>query len=72
MDFSQYLEGFFVPGDDGNYHNIVSWQERGKYWYQDDKYEISDVNTDGQQDIVAFTDKQIFVKYGQQQSFVPE
>lgn len=66
MDFWQYLEGFFVPGEDGNYHNVVARQERGKYRYQDDKYEINDINSDGQQDIIAYTDKQIFVKFWEQ------
>lgn len=69
MDFGQYLEGFFMPGQDGNYHNVVARQERGKYRYQDDKYEINDINSDGQQDIIAYTDKQIFVKFGEQVGF---
>ncbi|MDP2669479.1 MAG: hypothetical protein Q8O99_00240 [bacterium] len=28
VDFTQFIDGFFTPGSDGNYHNIVYRQEK--------------------------------------------
>lgn len=66
VEMTTYIEWFFVPGDDGDYHNIIAWNERWDDWYKWNTYDVADINGDGELDIIAYTERQVFVKYGEQ------
>jgi hypothetical protein len=67
IDFSQFTEGFFVPGDDKNFHNVIADHELAKDILKKSSYSIDDVNNDGEQDILMRTENAIMLKYGKQQ-----
>ena len=35
VDFTQYINGFFVPGKDDDYHNVIAWDEKGIKLYNE-------------------------------------
>ena len=66
MDFSQYIRGFFSPGSDGLFHNIIERQEKGHKLYTEQQYDVVDINRDGELDFVLVDGKKVFIKYGNQ------
>jgi len=66
VDFTQFIDGFFTPGSDGNYHNIVYRQEKWAERYKQNTYQVSDANGDGSLDVINFDENQIYIKYGKQ------
>ena len=67
VDFTQFVDGFFIPGKDGNYHNIINRQEKANEWYKKHTFQVADANDDGELDIINFDEHQIYIKYGKQQ-----
>lgn len=67
VDFTQFIDGFFAPGKDWNYHDIIARQDKANTRYAKDSYEIGDVNGDGWLDVVNFDEHQIYIKYSKQQ-----
>lgn len=66
VDFTQFLEWFFVPGADENYHNVVARKEKGNKRNKENTYHVQDMNGDGELDILLYDVNQIFIKYGKQ------
>jgi hypothetical protein len=71
VDFTQFIDWFFIPGKDGNYHDIVARKEKANTRYEKNTYQVADVNGDGQLDIINFDEHQIYVKYGKQMDNYP-
>lgn len=65
-DFTQFMQWFFVPWEDDNYHNVITWKERWNEWYRSNTFEVADLNGDWSNEIINYTEHQIFVKYGKQ------
>lgn len=71
IDFTQFINGFFVPWRDQQFHNVISWREKGDALYKENRYHIDDINNDGVQDIFLYDDYHIRMKYGQQNDIHP-
>lgn len=65
------MQGFFIPGNDGNYHSIVHRKEKADLWHTNNTFHVEDMNGDGKLDILSYDANQIFIKYNMQQSSYP-
>jgi hypothetical protein len=66
VDFSQFIDWFFTPWKDWNYHNIIDRQDKWNKRYDDQTYNLVDVNGDWSLDIINFDEHQVFIKYWKQ------
>ncbi|USN55748.1 MAG: hypothetical protein H6765_04055 [Candidatus Peribacteria bacterium] len=64
-DYSQFIEGFFIPGKDKDFHNVIAW-DKGDELYRTNSYEIEDINGDGKDDIFLIENNTLYVKYAKQ------
>ncbi|WP_213348475.1 FG-GAP repeat domain-containing protein [Candidatus Vampirococcus lugosii] len=69
VDPSQYMKGFFVQGNDGKYHNVVKWKEKGDEIFKNGNYKFVDINADGGKDIILWDDSNVYIKYYDQEDF---
>jgi hypothetical protein len=66
VDFSQFIDGFFAPWKDWNYHNIIDREDKWNKRYDDQTYNVVDANDDWSLDIINYDEHQIFIKYWKQ------
>ena len=68
VDMTQYIEWFYIKWKDDKYHNVMWWLERAEEIVDTGKYMYTDVNLDGDVDIVSWTQDSIYIKYNKQKS----
>jgi hypothetical protein len=66
IEFADFIEWFFVPWSDGNFHNVIAWNEKWDERYKGNRYDVADLNGDWVLDFMFYTDTQVLMKYGNQ------
>jgi len=71
VDLSAYIQWFFVVWDDDKYHNVMWRIEKAELINDSGSYMYSDINLDGNIDIISRDKNSVYAKYNTQNDITP-